>query len=105
MGEIRQTKKFRQITFEDEAQKKRPTPDSLFRLLNRNLPASIFYPGAKVIFFRWATPSHDDCGKTIDDIEKRFFAFNCQLKKLNREKIFRTSFDFFRTNFILKIPI
>jgi hypothetical protein len=26
--------------------------------------------------------SHDDYGKTIGDIEKRFFAFNCQQKKL-----------------------
>ena len=32
-------------------------------------------------FFRWATPFNDDYGKTIDDIEKRSFAFNCQLKK------------------------
>jgi hypothetical protein len=27
-------------------------------------------------FFRWATPSHDDYGKTIGDIEKRVSAFN-----------------------------
>jgi hypothetical protein len=30
-------------------------------------------------------PSHDDYGKTIDDIEKRFFAINCQQKNLNRK--------------------
>ena len=34
-------------------------------------------------FFKGGHPSHDDYGKTIDDVEKRFFAFNCQLKKLN----------------------
>jgi hypothetical protein len=36
-------------------------------------------------FLRTTTPSHDDYGKTIGDIEKKFFAFNCQLKKLNEE--------------------
>ena len=35
------------------------------------------------IFFKATTPTHD--GKTIGDIEKRFFAFNCQLKKPNGE--------------------
>jgi hypothetical protein len=39
----------------------------------------------KVVFFRTTTPSHDDYEKTICDIEKRFFAFNYQLKKLNGE--------------------
>jgi hypothetical protein len=39
----------------------------------------------KVIFFMWAHPTHDDYEKTIGEIEKRFFAFNCQLKELNRE--------------------
>ena len=29
--------------------------------------------------------THDDYEKTIGDIEKRFFAINCQLKKLNGE--------------------
>ena len=49
-------------------------------------PNSIyFYTISKVVFFKEATPSHDDYGKTIVDIEKRFFAFNCQLKKLNGE--------------------
>jgi hypothetical protein len=38
-----------------------------------------------VFFFRSTHPSHDDYGKTIGDIEKRFFAFTCQLKKLNGE--------------------
>jgi hypothetical protein len=33
--------------------------------------------------FRTTTPCHDDYGKTIGDIEKQFFAFNCELKKLN----------------------
>jgi hypothetical protein len=28
-------------------------------------------------FFRSTHPSHDDHGKTIGDIENRFFAFNC----------------------------
>ena len=36
-------------------------------------------------FFKGTTPIQDDYGKFICDIEKRFFAFNCQLKKLNRE--------------------
>ena len=40
---------------------------------------------SKVLFFRLAHPSHGDYEKTIGDIEKRFFAFNCQLKNLNRE--------------------
>jgi hypothetical protein len=35
--------------------------------------------------FEWATPTHGDYGKTIEDIEKRFFVFNCQLIKLNGE--------------------
>jgi hypothetical protein len=39
----------------------------------------------KVVFFKGTTPIHDDYGKIIADIEKRFFAFNCQLKKLNGE--------------------
>jgi hypothetical protein len=42
--------------------------------------------------FKATTPSHDDYGKTISDIEKRVFAFNCQLKKLNGE-----IFPFFQT--------
>ena len=36
-------------------------------------------------FFKGATPIYDDHGKTIGDIEKRFFAFNCRQKKLNGE--------------------
>jgi hypothetical protein len=43
------------------------------------------------VFFRWATPSHDDYGKTIGDIRKRFFAFNCQLKKFNGEFFYFSS--------------
>ena len=39
----------------------------------------------KVVFFKGGHPSYDDYGKTIEDIEKCFFAFNCQLKKLNVE--------------------
>jgi hypothetical protein len=38
------------------------------------------------------TSCHDDYGKTIDDIEKRFLAFNCKLKKLNGD-----FFLFYRT--------
>jgi hypothetical protein len=38
--------------------------------------------------FRTTTPCHDDYRKTIGDIEKRLFAFNCQLKKLNGEILF-----------------
>ena len=37
------------------------------------------------IFFKGGHPSHDYHGKTIADIEKWFFAFNCQLKKLDVE--------------------
>jgi hypothetical protein len=33
-------------------------------------------------------PQSSWVGKNIDDIEKRFFAFNCQLKKLNKEVLF-----------------
>jgi hypothetical protein len=36
-------------------------------------------------FFKSTNPSHADYGKTIGDIDKRFFAFNCQLKNLNVE--------------------
>ena len=42
----------------------------------------------KVIFLRWAHPSHDDYGETISDIEKLFFGFNCPLKKLNYDQFF-----------------
>ena len=45
----------------------------------------IFEKIAKVVFFKGGHPSHDYHGKTIADIEKCFFAFNCQLKKLNVE--------------------
>ena len=34
-------------------------------------------------FFKGCHVSDDDYGTTIDDIEKRLFAFNCQQKKLN----------------------
>jgi hypothetical protein len=43
--------------------------------LRRLLPLGSFFLGGH--------PSHEDYGKTKDDIEKKFFAFNCQLKKLN----------------------
>jgi hypothetical protein len=36
-------------------------------------------------FLKGRHSSHDDYGKTVDDIEKRFFACNCQQKNLNRE--------------------
>jgi hypothetical protein len=32
-------------------------------------------------FFRWDTPSHGDCGQTIDDIEKGFFCIQLPTKK------------------------
>jgi hypothetical protein len=35
--------------------------------------------------FKGHQPTHDDHAKTTDDIEKRFFVFNCQLKKFNGE--------------------
>ena len=38
-----------------------------------------------VVLFKGNHPTHDDDGQTINDIEKRFIAFNCQLKKLNRQ--------------------
>jgi hypothetical protein len=41
------------------------------------------------IFFKGSHPSHDDNGKTVKTIEKLFFAFDCQLKKLNGEFFFR----------------
>jgi hypothetical protein len=44
-------------------------------------------------FFR-ATTLIDDYGKTIGDIEKRFFAFNCQLKKLKIKKFCLFSSDY-----------
>jgi hypothetical protein len=34
--------------------------------------------------FKGGHPSHDDYGKTIDDIEKRFFAFNCQKSSIEK---------------------
>ena len=40
-----------------------------------------------VIFFKGSYPSHDDNGKTIDNIEKRFFAFNYQQKSSIKKKI------------------
>jgi hypothetical protein len=40
---------------------------------------------SKVVFFIGHHHSHDDYEKTIYDIEKCLFAFNCQLKKLNGE--------------------
>ena len=44
---------------------------------------------SKVIFIlRLTHPSDYDYRKTIGDIEKRFFAFNCKLKKLNGEIFF-----------------
>jgi hypothetical protein len=48
-------------------------------------PSIVLFVFRQGNFFRWAHPSHDDYGKTIGDIEQRFFAFNCQLKKLNGE--------------------
>ena len=39
-------------------------------------------------FFKATTPTHDDYRKTTGDIEKRLFAFNYQLKKLNAEIFF-----------------
>jgi hypothetical protein len=39
----------------------------------------------KVVFSKGTTPIQDDNGKTVGDIEKRFSAFNFQLKKRNGE--------------------
>ena len=50
-------------------------------------------------FFRSTHPSHDDYEKTIGNIDKRFFAFNCQLKKLNGEIfIFFSDYRFIRNS-------
>jgi hypothetical protein len=56
-----------------------------------------FSPGIKISFiskgsfFRTTIPTHDDYEKTIGDIEKQFFAFSCQLKKLNADFFWTTS--------------
>ena len=58
-----------------------------FKATKKLILYSIFFKFAltKVVFFKEHHPSHDNYGKTIDDTEKRFLAFNCQEKKLNRE--------------------
>jgi hypothetical protein len=49
-------------------------------------------------------PTHDDYGKTIGDIVKRFFAFNCQLKKLNGESLsYLSDYRFFSSRNSSKI--
>jgi hypothetical protein len=45
---------------------------------NKYFPPTHF---SKVFFFRWATPSHDDFGKNLDDIEKRYFCIQLPTKK------------------------
>jgi hypothetical protein len=59
-----------------------------FERLRIDLQISIFDFSHELLgnfFLRLTHPSHDDYGKTKGDIEKCFFAFNCQLKKLNGE--------------------
>ena len=50
---------------------------------------------AKGSFLKGCHPSYDYLGKAIDDIEKGFFAFNCQLKKLIGELFNRTTGSLF----------
>ena len=38
-------------------------------------------------YFWWAYSSHDDYEKIIGDIENRFFALNCHLKKAQGETL------------------
>jgi hypothetical protein len=69
---------FSYIRFKDGNQRK-------FRFVRKTPNTRPRHPLAKVVVFKSTHPSHADYGKTIGDIDKRFFAFNCQLNKLNKE--------------------
>ena len=57
------------------------------RFKHKNPRKILLYNIFWINFLGGSHPSHDDYGKTIDNIEKRFFAFKCQLKKLSGEII------------------
>jgi hypothetical protein len=60
----------------------------------------INFSSSKVVF-EGTAPTDDDYGNTIGDIAERFFAFNCQLKKLNGD-FFLFANILFRSQMALK---